>query len=261
MPGEAETRIVRVTDPAGGALQDGVRVERHSVAGRRRQNRGAPVLPRADGSLLVHLADPEFAEMREGEHWLAVTHPTYGSVTTPLDLRGGAPLAVRFADPIRVAFTIEGWGATGLEGRASLEVRPRDEASWRSRGLPFDARGELTAGPLQPGPYRITLSMRGEGYPDFPLHEQERELSAETERITLVIPKLHDLRVYCPKLAKGTRLAVRLLDSPYPAVLSCTVGDDHVAVVEHLPAGRYSVRGGSATATVEVPAQGEVTLE
>jgi len=260
-PSSSETRILRVTNAAGETVQHEMRVQQQAVAGRRRQSSSVPVLRRADGSLLVRLSDSLLAEMRDGEHGLLVTHPTYGSVTAPLDLRSATPIAVRFAEPIRVVFTIEGWGSTGLEGVASLEVRPRDEASWGVRAVPFDTRGEATVGPLQPGPHRITLAVRGRGYPDFAVQEQERELSAETERIAITVPKLHALRLYCPKLAKGTRLMLQLLDSPRAAMLSCTVGDDHVATVECLPAGRYSVRGGHGRVTVEVPAQAEVTLE
>jgi len=255
--------IVRARGPEGELLKD-LEVETSYRAPNRSMSGEGAVLRRRDGTLLVFHRGPAGPAPDGARFTLTVRSQTHGRKTVEYDRDGDAELDVSFGEPATVVATVTGL-REGDAQRIRLTLSPADaepEPVWFHDEEPtVDSEGRQVLGPVQAGRGRLTLYVKVGEDGDLPAEERVLDLAPGENRVTLAMPRLHELTLLVPDAEQGTKLSLRTAGRYFPTV-ERSAGEGGEVVFRGLPAGEYVVaRDGDAVGRsmrVEVPRQGAV---
>jgi len=226
----------------------------------------APRTP--EGAYIVEL-EPELAESYFGsedskdEYTLYAKHSEFGSREFDV-ARGTTELTITIATPGTLTVSVPGYQSSGLEGRLTVacakvaEGKPDGRILFPNLEL-LDSNGTKELEGLEPGPYRVLLTLQDEGavrsYSNTrTIDTTEVLISAGANQAVLTIPALYDLRVRWPDGKAGARLWLKPDDDSVSQLgaLSVELDDDGLAVFAEMPAGDYALTSGGGVGSLRM---------
>jgi hypothetical protein len=229
-------------------------------------NSGGNALRTPDGAYIVEL-EPKLAEAYFGngdsndEYTLYANHRELGNREFDV-ARGTTELTITIATPGTLMVAVPGYQGSGLEGRLTVACtkltggKPDGRIFFPNREL-LDADGTKELEGLEPGSYRVLLTLQAEGsvrsyYDTRTLDMTEVVISAGENRAVLNIPALYDLRVRWPDGKAGARLWLKPEDDSVTQLgqLNVQLDEDSLALFEEMPAGHYMLTTGGGVSTL-----------
>jgi hypothetical protein len=266
---DRDTRI-RVFDPAGAPLRDCEFQYRFTNAGpngvetRGGAGGGLQVFRTRDGTFTYSFNQPFIRFV------LLATHPRFGTCSREVPA-GMHDVEMRFAAPAVPTVRVPGFTERSRGRKVEIEWtrgsdEKRDEISKR-----FDdeisADGTLDVGPLQPGRYRLVISVEPEkpkGGSMFEVACATWDVTSETRSLEVPFPPLAPLRLVVAANTKGwftlSPIDWTNADGGRTQRSAEADADGGITFADVVP-GTYTVRGpGTESMLVEAPASGPIAF-
>lgn len=263
-------RCLRVTvlDANGASVSDAnLSVVEEGGRGGVLMSLGTP-LRTASGQYVVELphqlANDYFDDLRTDKQFqLRLNHQEFGRREWPL-ARGTTEMTVTLALPATLSVTVPGYRGSEYVGRLSVQLGKTngDELAMLRRATSsngLDADGAATFDALEPGSYRLTLTVKSSA--DAASYRQgteidalELEIASGENRAQLTIPPLYALRVHWADGKEGTSMRLMPSDSPRGGLNtpSTRLDANGNASFEDLRAGDYVIAAGGGSSALRM---------
>lgn len=225
---------------------------------------GSSTAPRPDGRILVMHQQPNDSTA-DGTWWVEARVEGHGAKRVAYKAGKARELELRFEAPASVDVEVKGVAGTPYEGRVSVRLVADDGTrTWGGDGTPVDGKGQATVRGIQPGPYRLELTVKAGRHRRMATVASEPfTVRAGTQARRIDFPTLHTVTVHG---AKGTAICRREGErkpghSPLQESHWGEADSNGDVVFDTLRPGSYSVQSGRKQATFRVPGTREVTLE
>jgi len=222
---------------------------------RRSSSGGGTVLPGPDGSWRV--LHQEVADDADGQRIISITSPTLGTLDGEYRKGPASEITLRFTKPGQLVATARGHEGKRYAGMLQVNASRIVREGTRTRnvgigGGQFDAEGKYVFAALQPGEYRVTLSVGNRRR--VTIATQTVRIAAGENTALLTVPELSTITVYG---ASGNVYA-RSTSGENRINVHGVQGKDKW-VLDFLPPGEYEIRSsGGKRQTVSVPGTTEV---
>jgi hypothetical protein len=267
---DRDTRI-RVFDPAGAPLRDCefqyrfTNADSNGVESSGGGGGGLQVFRTRDGEFTYSFTQPFVRFV------LLASHPRFGTCSREVPA-GVHDVEVRFVAPAAPTVRVPGFAEHSRNRKVELEWtrgsdERRDEFSKRIDDDAISADGTLDVGLLQPGRYRLVISVEPEKQKGGGMLEVARatwEVTPETQSLVLPFPPLAPLRLVVAAKTKGwftlSPIDWTNNDGGRSQRTAEADADGGVTFVDVVP-GKYTVRGpGTDSMLVEAPASGPIAF-
>ena len=251
---------------AQGAVIEGLTLHVRSSSQRMTYFSMSNNVPRtAEGAYIVEL-EPKLKEAFFGsadskdDYLLHANHSELGKREFDL-ARGTTELTITIATPGTLTLSVPGYQGSGLEGRLEItctkQVGGQSGRRSSSARQALDSNGAAECKGLEPGPYRVLLTLRPEGERSFYFNSRTLDsvdlvINAGDNQATLSIPALYDLRVRWPDGKAGAHLSLKPEDDAVTQLgqVNVQLDEEGLALFEEMPAGNYMLTTGGGVSAL-----------
>lgn len=282
-PSREEYVLVKVLSPEGTIMTDTTVTGMVKYTGGSTSSNRSIRMP--DGSYKVfHAGIDNDRKMTNPVYSVRAVSRDMGTVTGEYQLGPAAELTLRFQVPAMLHVTID--GAKGhaaekqlrmsIDGEESNPMRYGDMYGYNPEDFMYrgvgggntGVGGVFVFGPMQPREVTMTLSVTpvGNSWGGFELHKEKITLQPGQNAHRIRMPALYSVSVYVPEGRAGLSVSARPRPSNeggtrITSTVSATLGADLRCVLEHLPAGDYTLTAARMeTESISLPGHTSVTM-
>ena len=253
--------VIRVYGPDGKPVQN-VNFSTGFLGASFSSSGGATVVTRPGGEYYV-LDNEHGHDQKEGVYWVNVQAGKFGSQRIEYKQGDTRSFTVRFAPPASADIVVSNVDALG-DGQVAKVALAKIEKNAENRQnrhggdtKTLDEGGKVSFKSLQPGAYRLTVTVGQRHWPAT-VHTEDVTIRAGKNAVAISLPPLYSVTV---RNAANHVWLQRLGDKGETTAQRHVQAAEGEAVVDALPAGRYRARSHRKRAEFEVPGTTVVTLE
>ncbi|MGE0192580.1 MAG: hypothetical protein AB7T63_11130 [Planctomycetota bacterium] len=223
---------------------------------------GAYVVARPDGEYWVfHPSDGTSGD--KGTCGIAVEHGKLGRQLVSYRAGEAPTFDIRFEEPATLDVVLEGLEGDRYAGRLGVQLLPDTDAKQAhlmpAAPIPVDAEGRAVVQGVQPGSFRLNLTLGRGPWGAMPIAEEKVTVRPGTQRVSVQLPTLYVVEI--EGVTAQAHLHRAEADRMPRSIVVVQPGADGRAIVDGLIAGEYQLQMGAKVTKFRVPGTSKVRIE
>ena len=265
---------LQVSDPKGRPLKDcGISMYLSKKTGNSESEPAIESLniqsfPSPDGLYRISCKNKEnyIAKLNSGGQELIITVISISCGEKKMSFPTPPPkeINVKYEEQGFLTLSFANFGSQGYEDRISAELKLKDVkeggANFFGRTPEINLKGELELGPVQPGQYNLTISLKTNNWQTIEILKSSVTISSGENKHAVVLPELYSLKVNANKSNAGKGVSLKK-DEGKNEQVNRTFNNDGFVEFYDLPAGNYTLSINSDKEKVSIPQNSVITYE
>ena len=223
---------------------------------------GGTVVTRPEGEYWVfHPSDGTSGE--KGTCRISVEHAKLGRQLLSYAAGEAPTFDVRFEEPATLEVVVEGLEGDRYVGRLGVQlVAATDSKSahmMRPTSTPVDGEGRAVVTGVQPGTFRMSLTLARGPWGGMPIAEEEVRVRPGMQRVRVEVPTLYVVEI--EGVTAQAHLRSTTGEPMFRSMVVVQPGAEGRAIVDGLVAGEYHLQMGAKVTTFRLPGTSKVRIE